>query len=130
MKGVIPTEPIRIVVDSHFAIGTATNNLIGSCTIPKDKIGQLTVREVMFAGGVDSKARWFYMHSNKYGTLQWMQVYNQFGSVEGGPVGGKISDITDIYEPIESFPAGTVNFYANAPGSAVDVRANLRIDLV
>lgn len=113
----LPTVPIRL---TKKVTGLASQTLLGSCTIPKDYIGQLTVREVMSS----SANIWFVIcgvsGSPRYGSMHHMYL----------EAAGVDREITSLDNPIESFEPGSVRVYAINPSATASVGMNMRIDLV
>lgn len=123
----IPTQPTRIVKSVHSSVGT-TAYKIGSLTIPRDYVGLLTGYTFMFMGGSDSHARYFYTHHNHGGTLDWYWAENEYGSanLQGGMI--KAEGYT-IDTPLDVYQAGSLNVYVYNPGSAVDAKVAMKIEL-
>lgn len=104
----IRTEPITIVTR-----GSIGNEILGSATIPKDKVGQLTLRNIFARGSAE------FALTDKSGTVGMTYLEAAGAEVLQG----------DITKPISSLKAGSVRIRKINGGSVV-VGCELRIDLV
>jgi len=113
MAEAIPTICIRIV---EKRTGLTGNVVLGSATIPENKIGQITLREV----AANTPDTWFAI-CDRSGTVNTI-----YAATAGMP--SPLSK--DIEKPIESVDAGSVRVRVLNATPAGSYACNVRIDLV
>jgi len=115
----IPTVPLRLVYKKHMAYSGSARTILGSVIIHENKQGQLTYLKT----ATSSADTWFQI-SGMIGTILGTIDYNYLEAA------GQEVQTGNIYEPLESFEAGTIIFQVLNPGSAQDYMLKARIDLV